>query len=211
MWSGIALFYFACLLFGFLIALIGAVFGELGGGEAGIDGGHELDIGHDVDVGHDLDLGHDVDAGSHALDVSSPDGGSMPETSVLNTITMATFLGFFGLAGLLAVWALKLQALASFAFALPVAMLIAAAQFLLYVKVFVRSQASSEATMSEILGCEADVITPIPAQRVGEITYVIKGSRYTAPAASADGEEIAKGTRVQIVNIRGTTLVVRPI
>jgi membrane-bound ClpP family serine protease len=89
--------------------------------------------------------------------------------------------------------------------------LLGAAQFLLYVNVFIKAQGSSEATMSEILGCEAEVITTIPEGRVGEIAYVIKGSRYNAPASSADGEEILRGTRVYVVNLKANTFVVRPM
>ena len=206
MWSGIALLYFGCLLFGFIFALIGAIFGEFGG-HADVDaGGHEIDFGgHDVDFGGDVDVSHEFAADVHGgLD---HDLGA----SALNTITISTFIGFFGLSGLFAVWALKLGTAASLAFALPTAVVIAAAQFYLYVKIFVKAQGSSEATLADTLGCEAEVITPIPNNRVGEIAYVIKGSRYTAPAASADDEDIPRGTRVHVVNIRGTTFVVRPL
>jgi membrane protein implicated in regulation of membrane protease activity len=55
------------------------------------------------------------------------------------------------------------------------------------------------------------VAAGIPEGRVGQINYTIKGSRFTAPAVSNDGTEIPRGTRVIIVNIRGTTLVVRPL
>lgn len=204
-WSGIAVFYFGCLSLGFLFALVGAFFGEfLGRGDVDA-GGHEIDIGHDVDaggVGHEMDLGHDA-AAAHA--------GEAGSASILNSITISTFVAFFGLAGLVAVWGFGLGGVPSLAFALPVAMITAAAQFYLYVKLLVKAQASSEATMFDILGCQAEVITAIPADRVGEIAYVIKGTRYSAPAASADNEDIPRGTRVQVVNIRGATLVVRPM
>ena len=194
MFSGIAIFYFACSALGFLFALLGAIFGELGGGDV------------DADVG-----GGDFDLSPEGIDVGGADTGGMPDASILNTITVSTFVGFFGLSGLLAVWVLGMDPIPSLALSIPTAVLIAAAQFTLYLKIFVRAQGSSEATMSETLGCEAEVITPIPADRVGEIAYVIKGSRYTAPAASADKEDIPKGTTVHVVNIRGTTFVVRPL
>ena len=207
MFSGISLFYFACLVVGFLFALIGAIFGELGGG-----GDVDADVGgHEFDFGHDLDVSHEGLGESHALDVGTGDAGEMPGANIVNTITVSTFVGFFGLSGLFAVWVLNMSPLPSLALSAPTAVLIAAGQFALYVKVFVRAQGSSEATMTETLGCEAEVITPIPADHVGEIAYVIKGTRYTAPAASADKEDIPKGTRVQVVNIRGTTFVVRSL
>lgn len=207
-WSGIALFYFGCFSFGFLFALIAVVLGEVLG-HADIGGGHDVEIGHDVDMGGDVgEVGHDFDAGH---DVGAGGDSDMGGASVLNSLTICTFLGFFGLAGLLAVWVLGMGPVASLAFALPVGILMAAAEFLIYVKVFIQAQASSEATLFETLGCQAEVITGIPAGRVGEIAYVIKGSRYSAPATGADGEEIPRGTCVQVVNVRGSTYVVRPM
>ena len=194
MFSGISLFYFACSVLGFVFALMGAIFGELAaGGDVDADlGGDGFDFDHDIDVG----VG---------------DVGEMPGAAIFNTITVSTFVGFFGLSGLFAIWVLNMSPLPSLALSLPTAVLIAAAQFILYLKIFVHAQGSSEATMAETLGCEAEVITPIPAARLGEIAYVIKGSRYTAPAASADKEDIPRGTRVQVVNIRGATFVVRSL
>lgn len=203
MWSPIALFYFACLLFGFLFALIGAIFGELGSHlHIGV-GDHDVGMGHDVDMGHDIahDVGHGGDAG----------GAHGPGASVLNSLTVTTFIGSLGIAGLTSVWYFKLGPLESLVFSVPVAVVLAACEFLLYVKVFINAQASSEATLSEVLGCEAEVLASIPGDRVGQIGYVVKGSRYTAPAASADHEDIPRGTRVRVVNIRGTTFVVRPM
>lgn len=205
MWTGIAIFYFACLAFGFVFALIGAVFGELGGH-------FHIGIGaHHVDFGHGVNSSHGFDSAEHGADVGGADANHMPGASVLNTITVSTFVGFFGISGLVAVWVLHLGPISSVAFALPLSVLIAAGQFLLYVKVFVHAQSSSEATLSEILGCEAVVIAGIPAERVGQISYAIKGSRYTAPASSADHEDIARGSRVRVVNIKGATFVVRPL
>ncbi len=196
-WSAIAIFYFACLSFGFLFALIAVVLGEVLG-HADVGGGHDVGVGHDADIG-----GHDIDAGGH-------DAG-MDGASVFNSLTICTFLGFFGLSGLIALWGLNFSAIGSLAFALPVGIIIAATQFILYLKIFVQAQGSSEATLFETLGCQAEVITGIPEGRVGEIAYVIKGTRYTAPATGADGMEIPKGTCVQVVNVRGSTYVVRPI
>jgi membrane protein implicated in regulation of membrane protease activity len=210
-WSAIAIFYFGCFAFGFIFALIGAIFGELGGHlNAGV-GGHEIDIGgHEIDIGgHEIDIGgHEVDIGGHDIGAA---GHDMTGANVFNTITMATFLAFFGLAGLVSVWVLRIPALVSLVVSLPLAILMAAGQFLLWVNLFVKAQASSEATLSEILGCEAEVFASIPGDRVGQINYTIRGSRFTAPAVSSDGTDIPRGTRVVIVNIRGNTLVVRPV
>ncbi|MCE5323871.1 NfeD family protein [bacterium] len=223
-WTPIALVYLGCLVFGFTLALVTAILGELiGHGDVGgaghdVDMGHEVDLGHDVDIGHDVDLGHEVDLG-HAGDIGDhgdivtahTHAGDATGASVFNTLTMMTFIASFGLSGLFAIWVLRMEPVLSLAFATPMGVLLAAVQFLLYVNLFIKAQASSEATMSDILGCEAEVITTIPNGHVGEIAYNIKGTRYNAPATSSDGEEIVKGTRVCIVNIKANTFVVRPV
>jgi membrane protein implicated in regulation of membrane protease activity len=213
-WSAIAIFYFACFAFGFIFALLGAIFGELSGAFHVDVGGHHIEFGHGVEHGgfsHGIEAGHDVGAGSHEIAGGVEAGHAMPGANILNTITIATFLSFFGLTGLLSVWVFRMPAPLSLVFALPMSMLVAAAQFFLWVKVFVKAQASSEATLSDILGCEAEVAAGIPAERVGQINYAIRGSRFTAPAVSSDGTEIPRGARVVIVNVRGNTLVVRPV
>lgn len=202
-WTGIAIFYFICLFSGFLFALIGAVFGEIGGH-------FHVDVGgHNVDLGHSVSSSHGFESGEHGGDFASG-SDHMPGASFLNTITLATLIGCFGLFGLIAVWVFHMGALTSLAFSMPASLVAAIAQFAVYVKLFINAQASSEATVSDVLGCRAEVIATIPADSVGQITYVIKGSRFTAPAASADGVSIKRGTSVLVVNVKGSTLVVRP-
>ncbi len=215
MWTALALFYFTCMVIGFVVALVGAIAGEFGGhvsvgdhgveiGHGGAEAGHELGHAETGQAGvesHDISGGHDV--GINA-------GHDMPTASVMNTITMATFLGFFGIAGLVGVWGFGLKPLPSLAFALPTAIVMAAAEFLMYVKYFVNSQASSEATSEETEGHEAEVITAIPEGKVGEIAYVIKGTRYTSPAVSEKGEAIEHGRKVIIVGSRDNYTIVIP-
>jgi membrane protein implicated in regulation of membrane protease activity len=211
-WSAIAIFYAACLAFGFLFALLGAIFGELGGHFHFDFGGHHVELGHGGGFSHGVEAGHEVGGGSHEVGGGGVEADqSMPGANVFNTITMSTFLAFFGLAGLITVWVFHLPTVISLLLAFPLSIVIAAGQFLLWLNLFVKAQASSEATMFEILGSEAEVISSIPGDHVGQIAYVIKGSRFTAPAVSSDTEDIPRGAKVQIVNIKGATLVVKPL
>ncbi|MEN6356243.1 MAG: NfeD family protein [Armatimonadota bacterium] len=211
-WTPIALVYLGCLVFGFTLALVTAILGELiGHADVGAPG-HDIDMGHDVDMVHVGNLGHVGDVGDHGDIVAAhTHTGDASGASVFNTLTIMTFIASFGLSGLFALWVLRMHPVLSLAFATPMGVLLAAAQFLLYVNIFIKAQASSEATMSEILGCEAEVITTIPSGHVGEIAYNIKGTRYNAPATSTDGDEIARGTKVYVVNIKANTFVVRPM
>ena len=58
--------------------------------------------------------------------------------------------------------------------------------------------------MSSLDGQTASIITPIPANGVGEIAYVQGGSRYTAPARTENGPPVAAGKPVRITSIVGT-------
>ncbi len=217
-WTPIALLYLGCLVFGFVLALLTAILGELfghaeiGGHDADL-GGDGFSVGHDISVDHEVGFGHDTDIGvGHEADIAGHmHSSAAAEASVFNMLTIMTFIASFGASGLFAVWVLRWPSVLSLAFATPMGVFFAAVQFWLYVNIFIKAQASSEATMSEILGCEAEVITAIPEEHVGEIAYVIKGTRYNAPAASADGEAISRGTKVYVVNIKANTFVVRPM
>jgi hypothetical protein len=75
---------------------------------------------------------------------------------------------------------------------------------------FSRTQSSSEARVSTLIGTVATVITPIPASGVGEIAYVQAGSRYTAPARTENAQPLAGGKLVKITRIAGSQFYVTP-
>jgi hypothetical protein len=52
-----------------------------------------------------------------------------------------------------------------------------------------------------MVGRTATVITPIPADGVGEIAYVQRGTRYTAPAREQNGKSVASGQTVKVTRI----------
>jgi len=52
--------------------------------------------------------------------------------------------------------------------------------------------------VGNLVGATAAIISPIPANGVGEISYVQSGSRYTAPARDEQGGTIATGQTVKI-------------
>ena len=69
---------------------------------------------------------------------------------------------------------------------------------------FKHTQSSSESRVSSLVGQTASIITPIPADGVGEIAYVQGGSRYTAPARTESGAPVGAGKPVRITRIVGT-------
>jgi membrane protein implicated in regulation of membrane protease activity len=71
-------------------------------------------------------------------------------------------------------------------------------------KVFRGTQSSSEGRVAELIGQTAAIVSPIPENGVGEISYVQSGSRYSAPARSENSAAIGSGRTVRITRIVGT-------
>jgi membrane protein implicated in regulation of membrane protease activity len=83
-------------------------------------------------------------------------------------------------------------------------LVIAAIVLWLFRAIFNATQASSESRIAMLPGVSATVITPIPANGVGEIAYVQGGSRYTAPAREETGAAVGNGAAVKIKRVLGT-------
>ena len=67
----------------------------------------------------------------------------------------------------------------------------------------------SEVHLQELHGIEAEVITSIPADSVGEIAFVAQGGRVTYTAKSADSTAIPRGTTVMIEKVVGGVAIVQ--
>ena len=192
--------FFACLLVGVTYAVILLAMGHIGGGDGG-DGGH-ADGGHAV--GSDGDGHADVsDAGS--------DGHFIPglHLNLTSPMGIATFLTGIGSAGLICVNGFKLSLVWCVIGAGFGGVFLNVTVTYAIFKVFVTSQASSLVRTRELKGIEADVITPIPAEGVGQIAYTTKQGRQTSLARSSGKTAIAKGETVVIEKFVGTTAIVK--
>ena len=173
---------------GLLFAIVSAFLGHLFGG-------------HDVDT--------DVGTGGHA-EAGFQDTG-MPGLSPFSPTTITAFITAFGGLGMIFS---RIQATESPWISAPLALLgaliIAAGVVWLFGTVFHKVDASSESRVATLVGMTATVITPIPANGVGEIAYVQSGSRYTAPARNERGAPVASGQTVKIARIVGTQFYVTP-
>jgi membrane protein implicated in regulation of membrane protease activity len=183
------LVYAVCFGVGLLFAIVSAFLGHLFGG-------------HDADVS--------VGTGGHAEAGFSDTG--MPGLSPFSPTTITAFITAFG--GLGMVFA-RIPATSSPWVSTPLALLgaliIAGGVVFLFGTVFHKVESSSESRVSELVGMTATVITPIPAEGVGEIAYVQAGSRYSAPARNERGAAVGNGQTVKIVRIVGTQFYVAPV
>jgi len=172
--------YGVCFLVGLTYAVLSSVFGWL------------FDHG-------DVDLGH-VDAGGH-FDAGQP--------SPLSATVLATFVTGFGAGGTIAHFLLGWSLLPGLGLALGSGVALAGVSFAALEFLFSRTQAGSEYVAEEMGGRIGEVITSIPAEGMGEISYLVKGQRERAGARAVDGVALPKGCLVTIEHVSGATAFVR--
>jgi len=150
--------------------------------------------------GHD---GHVAGSGGHAE--AGADSSDMPGISIFSPTIMASFVTAFGGFGLIFT---QFPATARTVISAPLsifcALLVAGGLYKFLSSVFRHTQSSSESHVARLAGTEASVISPIPENGVGEIAYVVGGTRYTAPARVENGTAIANGKSVKITRVVGT-------
>jgi hypothetical protein len=195
--------YFALLGVGVIYALIILITGGL----------HEIDVpGLDIDVG-DIDIGgHHLPEVPVHLDLDhapSFDHGDVGVPS-LSPITIASFVTAFGSFGLIAVYLFNVSDKFSLLWAMGGGLVMALVAHFAFGYFLIAPQGSSEVTAQDIIGLTAEVITPIPADRVGQVAFVAQGRRVTFSARSAGGKPVPKGAFVFIESFTGSVAVVRP-
>ena len=179
----------------------GVIYALVAGVMTGVLGGH----GH-----HGGPAGHDLHHGlGHGAETLHADAGGEVQLSPISPVTITMFVTAFGGVGLIGTHALALPILLSFPMALASGLILAGVAFYTFSKLFQATESSSEAHVSELVGLEAEVITPIPSQGLGEIAYVARGTRFTAPARSEDGKPHPAHSTVVIERIVGSVFCVK--
>src|SRR5215831_5395152 len=183
------LVYSICFGVGLLFAIVSAFLGHLFGG-------------HDAHV--DLGTGGHAEAGFQET--------GMPGLSPFSPTTICSFITAFGALGMVFS---RIELTQSPWVSAPLAtlggLIIAGLVVMLFGFVFHKTQSSSESHVASLVGTNATVITPIPANGVGEIAYVQAGTRYSAPARNERAAAVANGQTVRIVRVVGSQFYVTPI
>jgi membrane protein implicated in regulation of membrane protease activity len=91
------------------------------------------------------------------------------------------------------------------------ALAVALAVLWLFNTIFKKTEGSSESRVATLIGQTAAIVTPIPGNGVGEISYTQAGSRYTAPARNEKSGSIAGGKTVKITRIVGSQFFVEQL
>lgn len=184
---------------------VGLIFAILSGVLSGVFGGHHGDIGGHVGG----DVGHDVDANvEHQMDSGDVGDSGTIHFSPLSPVTICMFITAFGGVGLLGKRLLGLGTVEHLGLASVSGLVVAAATVYLFNAFFDVTQSSSEPRHGEVLGVEAEVTVAIPEHGVGQIAYVLRGSRFTAPARGVDGERFTAHESVIVRRVIGGTFLV---
>jgi len=177
--------YSICLVTGLIFTVVSVMAGHFFG-----HGGHVAGSG-----------GH-VEAGADASDA--------PGISIFSPTIIASFITAFGGFGLIFTEFYHTRpAEISAPLSLVGGLVVAGVLYLFLGTVFRHTQGSSESHVARLIGAEANVITPIPENGVGEIAYVVGDTRYTAPARGEKGTAVANGRTVKITRIVGTQFYVQ--
>jgi hypothetical protein len=179
--------YLLCLVAGLAYAVIASVLHMLGVG------------GHDAG---DVSGGHDVGGGEVSTD-------SSVHFSPLSPVTIAMFVTSFGAGGIISMHVFEITGIGSLGIATLTGFVIASITFVIFYKMFKMTQGSSIPSATEFAGLDAEVITGIPADGLGEIAYVVRGSRLTGPARSDDGKPHTPHSTVKIARVTGNTYYVK--
>jgi len=198
--------FWICLLLGFVwltIQLFISGFGHDFGSST-----FDMHVG-DLHAGdlHAGDVG--VDHGGHAgADTHAPGGEAL---SPVSPMVIAGFITTFGATGAILQVVTKLDTSIIVLISLASGFVGGYIVWFLLSKLIRAVSGTSEARVAELIGIDAEVITPIKSSAVGEIAYIAGGSRYTSPARSIDNTAIDRNKIVKIVRIVGPTYFVREI
>ena len=179
--------YTICLLTGLLFTMLTVFFGHFFGGSGHVEGS-----------------GGHVEAGGDSSDA--------PGISIFSPTIIAAFVTAFGGFGMIfSQFPATRPGIISAPLSIFGGVVVAGAMYTFFSALFRHTQGSSESRVAELINTEATVITPISANGVGEIAYVVGGTRYTAPARAEDGFLIPNGQTVKIVRIVGTQFYVKKV
>jgi hypothetical protein len=163
-----------------------------------------------VVAGHFLGGHGDHVGGSGGHAEAGADSSDMPGISIFSPTIIAAFITAFGGFGIiLSDIPATDKAFISAPLSIVAAGLVAGALYKILSSLFRHTQGSSESHVAALVGTEANVVTPIPENGVGEIAYVVGGTRYTAPARVESGAAVAGGKLVKITRVVGTQFYVK--
>lgn len=201
--------YAGCLIFGVGYAVIISILGSFGGDH---DGG--CDHGCGMDASHGDGGGHDFHSDA------SHEGASGSGLSPFSPLMVATFSTLFGGLGFISLGTFEMLKIIPTSISNVVSVLISSSLGIILssyfsyflVKIFVKTETTSNLSISKLIGSEAEVTVDLEPGKVGEVVYYHGGSRQTSVAKVVEGvATLKRGECVEIVSISENVMWVKPI
>lgn len=188
-----------------LAAFLGHVGDSFDAGHADGDGGGMGDAHGDGGDGG----AYGIDSSGHASSSAGDGAGASFAFPFFSPLAIATMFGAIGAYGLITKVGLQVGDIPSLAISVPASIVTAYVVTYLAWRLVVSSTGSSQIKNRDLIGADAEVLTPIPAGGVGEVAAMVNGQRFTSSARDEAGGTIARGTHVTVVKVIGATMVVR--
>jgi len=151
-------------------------------------------------------FGGDHDVSAHDVAVGEVDHGGGP--NIFSTRIMAAFLTAFGVGGVVArYYGLSHPAASGVGTLAGILMSGLVYQF---ARILYSQQASSELTMTGLVGTAAQVSVAIPPGGLGQVAVSARGQSSEHIARSADGQAVPRGADVVVTGVRGDAVIVAP-
>jgi hypothetical protein len=214
--------YWLCFGVGLAWVLLAGALGAISHGFAGAHGGDSGGLDHDAHVGIGEGNAESDSTGfdAHASGIESSDinsdghgeaqqhdavhagsadhgGSGMPDYNPFSILSIMGTLAGFGAGGLIGS-NYPVGMAGTLACGAVGGVLMALALWLIIGKLLYSLHASSEAHVSDMIGLEAEVLTPVEHGMSGEIAYVLDGTRYTAPARLVHEGVALRSSKVRI-------------
>ncbi len=186
-WQGV---YLGLFIFGAGFLLLQMLLGQFSEAEPDTAEHPDLDGGSADSAGHDHHTGHDV--------------------SFLTPLIIAPTLAGVGAVGLFLSVTWSIPWLLHLPIALVAGLVLGYAIFFVLARILAPMQGSSEVRVSELWGTVAEVITPIPENRLGEIRFIAHGAYHSTAARTVSGEPLTRGQTVIIEKVENAVAHVRP-
>jgi hypothetical protein len=131
--------------------------------------------------------------------------------TICNPMRFASFIFFFGMFGRLSQIALPWLGLFTLAIAFIAGLIGSNLTLAFFSFLYTKIRSSSMSIVSDLIGHMAEISCPIPAGRMGEITYIVESKRYTSSARGMNPtQSFKKGDKVIIANIENAVSFVEP-
>lgn len=153
--------------------------------------------------------GHGGDGNGGGHDDGGGHGHGEVHVNFFSPLYLSILMISVGATGIISLHGFHMEQRLSLVFAFATSVIIAYLVSYGYISFFAKAQGTSIIKTNELVGLQAEVISPILPGTPGQIAYVIQSGRQTRIAKVEVKEEIPRGAIVEITKIIGDIAIVK--